>query len=543
MRMHHIHWGRTIVACVTAVSMAVSLGACGAAEGSKAAAGAGGVDYGTLVVDNQLNVVTIDPARSFETTTASILRAVYETALTFKGNDLAKLQPSVCTYEISDDNKVVTLTLNGDHYFADGKKVTVDDIVYSYERVQKIGGNPSFYLDGVTVAKKDDKSLTLTSQAPNPAIPYILPSVNLGIVEKSVVEANGGALSSSDAADKYLNKHSAGSGPYQLDSVAMDSQITLKRNDKYAGDKPAYDTVKFVNVAPTTELTNIKAGTADVALSVDVDEAASLGKDDGQVLTGTSGNTRFLYFNANPTYGKSASDPNFWRAVRHALDYKKYAAAYGTGSKQSFGIVPSSFLGALTSSDENTYDVAKAKEYLAKSSYDGSAIEFNYASDSDTAAQVAQLFQADMKAIGVTVKLVGKAGTARLDAERSGKSQSGLSMWGADYPDPSDYFVFTPDGTMAQRFGWLTSAGVGDAKVDGAVASKDAEAVMPYVKAAQDASGDEARGKAWQDLQKAMNEHSPIIPIVNDAGVIAVRNGIKGAYYDTLNTIDVTALR
>ncbi|WP_223851961.1 ABC transporter substrate-binding protein [Bifidobacterium myosotis] len=537
------HIGKMIGAVTAAAAMVISMSACGAAEGSKAAASSGSApNSGTLVVNNSLNVITLDPARSFETATVSILRGVYQTALKFVDNDLTKPQPEVCSYEISDDNKVVTLTLNGDHYFADGKKVTVDDIVYSYQRVQGIKGNPSFYLDGVTVAKKDDRSLTLTSESPNPAIPYILPSVNLGIVEKSVVEANGGTTDEKDGAEKYLNQHSAGSGPYQLDSVAMDSQITLKENPKFKGKKPGFDAVKFVNVDSTTALTNVKSGTADVALDVNLDEAAQVSKDEAQVLSGPSGNTRFLYFNANPTYGKSAADPNFWMAVRHALNYKKYATVYGGDSKQAFGVVPSAFLGSLKSSEENTYDVAKAKEYLAKSGYDGSEIDFVYASDQDTAAQVAQLFQADMKAIGVNVKLEGKAGTARLDAERSGKSQSGLSMWGADYPDPSDYFVFAPDGTMAQRFGWLTDAGVAEAKVEGAVASPSAEKVVPYVEAAQSASGDDARKKAWEDLQTAMNQNSPIIPIVNDAGTIVARNGLEGAYYDTLNTFDITEL-
>ena len=533
---------KALVATATAATMLISLAACGGAEGSKNAAAGNDAAGGTLVVDNSLNVITLDPARSFETSTTSILRAVYQSALKFVDNDLTKPQPEVCTYKMSDDNKVVTLTLNGDHYFADGKKVTVDDIVFSYQRVQGIGGNPSFYLDGVKVAKVDDKSLTLTSQTPNPAIPYILPSVNLGIVEKSVVEANGGTTDANDAAEQYLDKTSAGSGPYQLDSVAMDSQITLKRNNKFKGDKPKYDAIKISNVDDTTAATNVRSGASDIALNVATDEANSM-KDQAQVLTGPSGNTRFIYFNANSAYGKAASDVHFWRAVRHALNYKKYAAVYGADSKQSYGIVPSAFLGALDSSDENSYDVDKAKKELAQSDYDGSEISFTYASDNDQATQVAQLFQNDLKAIGVNVKLDGKAGTARLDAERSGKTQSGLSMWGADYPDPADYFVFTPNQSMAQRFGWITEDGVSDAIVNNPQPSDSASKVMDYVQAAQNASGDEARSKAWQELQTAMNEWSPIIPIVNDAGMFVAGKQVQGVYYDTLNTIDFTALK
>ncbi|MGE8651778.1 ABC transporter substrate-binding protein [Bifidobacterium adolescentis] len=531
---------KTVAAVTATLSIALSVSACGNAEGSKNAANAG-ASNGTLVVDADMNIVTLDPARSFETATLPVLRAAYQTALKFEKNDLTKPQPEVCTYSMSSDNKTVTLTLNGDHYFADGNKVTVDDIVFSYQRLQGIKGNPSFYLDGVKIAKVDDKSLTLTSEDPNPAIPYILPSANLGILEKSVLEQHGGTTDSNDKAESFLNKTSAGSGPYQLDSVAMNSQITLKRNAKFKGDKPRYDAIKMENVDATTAATNVRSGNTDIALNIGSDEAKSM-KDQTQVLTGPSGNTRFIYFNANPTYGKTAADPNFWKAVRHALNYPKYAAVYGADSKQAYGLLPSAFLGALTSSKDDAYDVYQAKKELAKSSYDGSPIEFTYSSDNDQATQVAQLFQADLKAIGVTVKLVGKAGTARLDAERSGKTQSGLSMWGADYPDPSDYFVFTPDGSMAQRYGWLTSAGVAESNVDGAKASDSAESVVPYVEKAKQAVSDNDRAKAWQNLQNAMNQYSPVIPIVNDAGLIAAGKNVTGIYYDTVNGVDFTAL-
>lgn len=68
------------VAAVTAtLSIALSVSACGNAEGSKNAANAGAFN-GTLVVDADINIVTLDPARSFETATLPVLRAAYQTA-------------------------------------------------------------------------------------------------------------------------------------------------------------------------------------------------------------------------------------------------------------------------------------------------------------------------------------------------------------------------------------------------------------------------------------------------------------------------------
>ena len=531
---------KVAVAVLTTGAMTVSLAACGGAEGSKNASSSGSGSK-TLVVDDQFDLITMDPARSFETSTVSILRATYQTALKYVDNDMSNPKPEVCTYSISKDNKVVTLTLNGDHYFADGKKITVDDIAYSYQRVQGIQGNPSFYLDGVTVAKKNDRQLTLTSVTANPAIPYILPSVNLGIVEKSVVVANGGTTTTKDGAEKYLNQHSVGSGPYRFSSVEMDSKVVLTRNPYFKGDKPRYDKIIIDNVDSSTQLTNIKARTADIAMSINSDEASKLTKSEANVSSGPSGSTTFLWFNADPQYGDIASNVNFVNAVRHAVNYKKYVEIYGAGSEQAYGVVPNSFLGALTDSEENSYDLSKARRLLKKSGYANQQIKFLYSSDDDTATQIAQLFQSDMKALGVSIKLVGQPTTTRLDTFRSGKYQSGQSTWGADYPDPSDYFVFTPDQNISKRAGWYTTSG---AKTSGGwSASASADDIEPLVTAAQNAVGKKDRASTWQALQKALNKESPFIPLVVQGANIVSRVGVSGVRYDMMNNIDYTTLR
>ena len=76
--------------------------------------------------------------------------------------------------------------------FSDGTPVTADDVVFSLQRLIGMKGNPSFLLDGVTVAKKDASTVVLTSAKPNAALPFILPNPALSIVNSKVVTANGG---------------------------------------------------------------------------------------------------------------------------------------------------------------------------------------------------------------------------------------------------------------------------------------------------------------------------------------------------------------
>src|SRR4051812_46178900 len=163
----------------------------------------------TLVVDNTFDLVTADPARAFELTGTIVDKAIYETALTFEGSDVTKPVPQLTTYKMSDDNKTITLTLNGKHAFSSGNPVTIDDIVWSYQRVQGIAGNPSFLLTDLstgkplTIEKTSDTTMTITDTQANPALPYILENPSLGVLDSKTLEKNGGTTGKDDGAEKY----------------------------------------------------------------------------------------------------------------------------------------------------------------------------------------------------------------------------------------------------------------------------------------------------------------------------------------------------
>ena len=193
---------RNLVAICSTLALTAGLAACGG--GSDEAGGAGD----TIVAETAFNLKTIDPHRQFEFTGSTIDNAIYQTALEFEDGDLTKPTDGLCSYEMSEDDKEMTLTLKDeDAKFSNGDPVTADDIVFSFERLQGIKGNPSFFLDGVKVKKVDDKTVTLTSAEPNPALPYILPNSSIGIVNSKVVKENEGTTDENDGAEQFLNEN------------------------------------------------------------------------------------------------------------------------------------------------------------------------------------------------------------------------------------------------------------------------------------------------------------------------------------------------
>ena len=508
-----------------AVASALVLSACSGTSSSSSSAGK------SIVVDASFDLKTADPNREYETTGGIVAHALYQTLLTFDGSDVSKPVDGLASYTMSPDNKVLTLTMKDGGVFSDGSKITADDALFALKRVQGIKGNPSFPLDGVTIAKTSDTTLTLTSATPNPALPYILPNPALGVVNKKVVEENGGSDSASDKAESFLNKTSAGSGPYILESFDAASQVVLTKNPKYTGSAPAYSRVVLRNVQGPTQKLNVEAGDSQIALDLNPDQVAALDTSKVNVISAPSRYTIFMLLNQNSAVDPFTSNPDFMTAVKKGIDYDKVLDLAGKGSERPGGVIPSIFVGALKADDGNQFDLDAAKAALAKSGYSGQTVKLNFPNDITVQGlslqAVAESIQAQLKTVGITVQLAPAPVATELDAYRNGKEAIGLWYWGPDFPDPSNYLAFTPGELVGLRAGWAAGA---DATVSDLAAKAKA------------ATGD-AREAAYQELQKAQNASGPFIPLLQPAQNVVTAKTVSSVSLNPLWTIDFASTK
>src|SRR4051812_7672829 len=293
---------RPLYPVAVAVVAALGLSACGGGDDSGDSAGSDGDR--TLVVDTSFQLTTSDPARMFEPTGQVVDHVIYETLFTFEGTDSTTPVPLIATGdEVSEDGLVHTMALRDDVTFSDGTKMTADDVVFSLNRVAQVKGNPSFLMDGVTVAKVDDSTVTLTTATPDPALPFKLTNPALGVVNSAAVtEAGGSADAGADTADKAedaLNGESQGSGPYVLDTFDVQDQVVLVKNPEYWGDEPAYDRIVLRNTEASVQSVNVRSGDSQLVLDLSADQAAELGGD-VTVDSSASANVFFVYTNNDP---------------------------------------------------------------------------------------------------------------------------------------------------------------------------------------------------------------------------------------------------
>lgn len=512
-------------------------GASQAMAGQSVPASAGG--GGTLVIGKSFDLATMDPGRMFETTGGVIIPAMYDTLLTFENNDVTEPKPAVAaSFEVNDDATVFTFTLRDDAVFSDGSPVEAADVAFSLNRVRELKGNGSFLMEGVTAEAVDASTVVLTAEAPNPALPRILPTPTLGIVNSEVVMANGGTdqpgADESDTAEEFLNSESAGSGPYVLESFSTTTETVVAVNPAYVGPQPAaFDRLVFRNSDVTTQAIDVQNGNADIVLDLASDQLSSLTGVDGiDIVEEASPSIWFLFANADPAISEVTSNPDFVEAVRYGVDYAGVLELAGEGAVQVPGVIPTAFLGTLSPDLAVARDLPRAQEALARCGCADTTIQLEYPSDFTANGlafgPIAERIASNLDEVGISIELVPSPIATALDNYRAGTEQMGLWLWNPDYPDPQDYLVFGPGALVGLRAGWAAEA------------APDIDAVAQEAATTVD---DAEREPLFTEFQTMLNESGPIMPLFQPtASVVSVSSRVGNVGYHPTLLLDVRLL-
>ena len=494
----------------------------------------------TLVVDNAFVLDTADPQRSFSPTGYIVDRAVYDTLFTYGKSGLGHPVPLLVRSWSSTRTKRFTFRLREGVHFADGAALTAADVVFSLRRLVNLKGNPSHILSGFKVSAKDKHTVVIESSVPAPQLPTILTSASAGIVNSKLVRSHGGTdaigASTADKAENWFNSSAslgAGSGPYALQSYSRTSRVTLRPSPDYWGRKrPAFGRVVLRNMAASAQTLNVGRGSHEIALDLSPQQAQTLQGDTHLHVTRQPSPWVFYVFaNNDPTVSSVTTNKKFQAAVRHALDYRGLRSIAGRGAIQAPGVIPSMILGALTQKDAARQDLPKAKAELAASGVGAEHVTLEYPSDVTINgvpfASLAQKMQADLKAAGFNVSLVGSPVTNFQSKFRAGKVAFGIWLYGFDYPDPVDYQVFVPGNLIALHAGWRKGS-------DPAIEKLAAKALVTTARA--------ARKSLYRRLQLVLNAHGPFIPLIQPAQVFVATSDLAGAYFSGAYDVDVTQI-
>ena len=515
-----------------ALFAAAALALAGCSGGNSAPTDQESASGGSVVIDTAFSIETTDPGHAYDTTAATVIKALYSTLTTFSGTDLTQAVPDLATWEANADGTEFTFTLTDGQKFSDGSPIEAKDVVFSLTRIQAMeDAKPNFLLSDITITQRDDKTVVFTTKTPMLQLPAILATPSLGILNSDVVSEQGGSTDGDDTAQEFLDGESAGSGPYVLDTLDLTSQVVLTKNPEYTGDDPGgFDRVVLRNVTESaTQLVNLQGGDTDVAMDLNGDQVEQLG-DDFTVNSTPSAQTIFLLLNQDPSIGGPATGPEFAEAVRLGLDYPALLELAGAGAIQATGVIPPSFEGALPSGV--TYDLDQAKAALAASDYNGETITLSYPNDYPVGGveftPLAERIQSQLNQVGITVELAPAPFATELDAYVGGKEGFGLWFWGPDYADSTSFLPFAPGNTVGLRAGWTAD---------------DAPDIAELAADAAAAPDPDSRTPLFTQYAQAMQESGPFVPLIVPGSNISTSTSVTGVAYNPVWTMDIAALR
>lgn len=391
------------------------------------------------------------------------------------------------------DDKTYEVTLRDDAKFHDGSDVTVDDVVFSFERVLD-PKNDSLYASFIpfikSVEKKNDHTVTINTKYPYSLVKERLAVVK--IVPKAAVKKKG---------KKKFDSHPVGTGPYKMtDNGASSKTITFERFDGYNGPKPAKAKHMKWKIVPdeSTRANALQSKSVQAIDAVPYQSIKTLESSD-TVKSVQGFGLLFAMFNNG---SKPFNEVKNRQAVLYAIDYDKVIK---TGLKGQ-GAAPTSFLPENHPSYEKastvyTHDPDKAKK-LAKET--GLKKMRMLCTDHDWVKKCTPIIKENLESAGIDVSFSQKQ-SADVYNSIDGKPDAFDLVLA-----PGDPSVFGNDADLLMRWWYSTSVWTKQRMHwEGTTAYKKVQKLLDQ---AVQTSGDEQQ-KIWGQVFDLLSEEVPLYPL------------------------------
>ena len=320
------------------------------------------------------------------------------------------------SWETSEDGKTWSFTLREDVCFSNGAPFTTAALAtgWDYARGDSTLAAYSTWsiIDHIDII--DDYHMNVILTEPDATF--------LDNVSKSAyVEPNA---FNELGAEEYW-KQPLGCGKYTFVSWDPSNQLVFSRNEKYWGENTS-NVTRIVFKPITEDITRVSAlqtNEVNLIFAVPFEQIATISGNSDLVLEQMPGSMS-LWIGTQCDPGSICSDPNFRKALSYSIDRELIAEGiYGNATALHWG-APSFSIGYVAEEEGKhfQYDLEKAAEYLAQSSYNGETIRMICPTTwFPKVNEIVQTLVAMFGDIGVNVDLQLLEGAAYAAARGSGE--------------------------------------------------------------------------------------------------------------------------
>lgn len=288
--------------------------------------------------------------------------------------------------------------------FWDGNEMTAVDVANSLNYLRYPGNLDSTQFQEIrSIVPRSRYTVVVTLRSPDSGFKYLF-TYSGEIWEKKFQDANRATFGDPSTL-------TMATGPYIIKSLDPNTGAELDANPHYWGGKPpiAHISATFFT-SEQSEALAFRAGAIDVAWPGDPKTFASTANT--TLLSAPSNQLGFLAMNVKqPPW----NDVHVRRAVAYALNRQAIISAFGDYARPDYSLIPPAVLGQLAptvkvnalikSLPTYPYNLAKAKQEMAKSAYPNGVTATWNEWNRGTWVNVAQTIAAELSQIGIQLKV------------------------------------------------------------------------------------------------------------------------------------------
>ena len=476
--------------------------AAAAAASTAASTEAGAV--ATTSAKDTLIIATANETPSLTTNLHNAVAGDYINSMTHNGlfvtaDDLSSV-PALCeSYEIVSDTEWLFHLRKGVK-FHNGMEMTAKDVKASLDLCKESPQVSQYGKSTGTVEVVDDYTVKITTDGPQSGLLSDLCHHGNAILPAELIESG-----------HDFNKEPIGTGPYKVVAWNKGESVELEAFEDYWGGAPAIKHVIWKIIPEGSSRTMaLEAGEVDLVIEVETTDIARL--EDNPDITvfngpGTSHNWMMINNEKAPFNNKE-----FRLALASAIDKEAVikVALNGNGSV-SDSMTPDCFPGVVADGAP-TYDVEKAKEYMAASGLNPADCGFSIICSDDAKLRMGQVIQSCLKEnLGVDVTLESMDLATYLDVTATGEYEAAIGG-------------YTSSSLLAYVQGVYHSNSINGSNKT-RTNNPEIDALIDKIQATLDP---EENVKVVTELSKAINAECPQVPLFLRNNLRAYNSKIQG---------------
>lgn len=437
------------------------------------------------------------------------------------------------SWEVLDNGATYRFRLRNDvsfqttAWFKPTRKLNADDVTFTFQRIfdrkhpwHNINGSSFPYFDSLqfadtveSVRKIDNRTVEFRLRQPDASFLW-----HLATHYASVMSAEYAADLAKNDHQELLDRQPVGTGPFQLGDYRAGQYIRLQRHERFWRGTPLMPQVVVdLGSGGTGRLSKLLTGECDVLAWPAASQLTSLRDDPRLRLTLRPGmNIAYLAFNTDKP---PLNNPQVRHALALAINNQRLMQSiyYGT-AETAASILPRASWAYDNEAKITEYNPDEARARLKALGLENMTLELWVPTSSQawnpSPLKTAELIQADMAQVGVTVKIVPVEGRFQEARLMDMNHDLTLSGWSTDSNDPDSFFRPL-----------LSCAAIESQTNFAHWCNRDFDSVLQKALRSQQLA---SRIEAYDEAQTILARELPVLPLASSLRLQAYRYDMKG---------------